>query len=499
MLKVASLFTDGAVLCRDREIRIFGETVEGAEVRAVLTDRDGRILAENETTGKDGRFMIGLPPQTAQTGCRLILSCREERTEAKDIAIGDVYLAGGQSNMELELRNSLGGTEQVPDDPLLRFFNVPRMARVNAEQQEAVRNTRWQGVTRETAGFNSAAASIFGTEMRRKHPEIPVGIIGCYWGGTSVTCWMDEETLRLTAEGVRYLEDYAKACGGITMEAYLEKEKEFQQGISDWCVKADEYRAQHPGTDDRGIEKAIGPFPWNPPAGPGSPYRPAGLAESMLKEIAPVSLTAALYYQGEEDTWRTEQYDMLMNMLIRYWRKIFRNPELPFLFVQLPMWIPYDGEDSFTWARTRLAQAAVRDGVRNTGMICLLDEGEYGNIHPVNKRPVGMRLAELAGRMLYGEGEISPRVSGRWVSGDVMTVVTTQHLKTDDGEAPRLLEIAGADGTFVPAEGEISENTIRLRAEPVKHPVSARYAWTDWSDRVNVFGGNGLPLEPFCL
>ena len=132
-------------------------------------------------------------------------------------------------------------------------------------------------------------------------------------------------------------------------------------------------------------------------------------------------------------------------------------------------------------------------------MICLADEGEYGNIHPVNKRPVGMRLAELAGYMLYGEGKISPRAAGRWVSGNVMTIVTTQNLKTNDGEAPRLLEIAGEDGVFVPAEGEISENTIRLRAETVKHPVSARYAWTDWSDRVNVFGENGLPLEPFRL
>ena len=499
MLRPASLFTDGAVLCRDREIRIFGEADSGAEVSAVLLDRGGNMLAEAACRSRDGRFLLSLCPQEAQTGCRLVLSSGEERAEAEGIAIGDVYLAGGQSNMEMELRNAAGGTEAAEEDPLLRFFNVPRMALVNEEQQKAVRETRWQPVTRETAGYNSAAATYFGMAMRRKRPDIPVGIIGCYWGGTSVTCWMDGETLRTTAEGIRYLDEYAKLCGGKSMETYLEEEKAFRQGIDDWSRKADEYRAGHPGAGDREIEKILGPFPWNPPAGPGSPYRPAGLAESMLKEIAPVSMTAALYYQGEEDAGQTEQYDVLMTALIGYWRKIFRNPELPFLFVQLPMWIPYDGEDSFTWARTRLAQAAVRDGVRNTGMICLLDEGEYGNIHPVNKRPVGMRLAELAGRMLYGEGEISPRVSGRWVSGDVMTVVTTQHLKTDDGEAPRLLEIAGADGTFVPAEGEISENTIRLRAEPVKHPVSARYAWTDWSDRVNVFGGNGLPLEPFCL
>ena len=500
MLETASLFTDGAVLCRDREIRIFGRADSGKTVTALLQDSRGGILAEESGTAAEGRFEITLPPQRARTRCTLTVSSGDERVTAADVAVGDVYLAGGQSNMELELRNSRGGIGQVRDDSLLRFFNVPRKAFVCEEQQAALRETKWQPVNRETAGGNSAVASVFGDLIRRKHPEIPVGIIGCYWGGTSVTCWTDEETLRTVTEGIRYLEENAEACRGITMEAYLRKEKEFLQGIDDWCRKADAYRTTHPGTDDREIEEVLGPFPWNPPAGPGSPYRPAGLAESMLREIAPAALTAVLYYQGEEDTGKTDQYDILMTAMIRYWRKIFRNAELPFLFVQLPMWIPYGGEDTFTWARTRLAQAAVRDSVRNTGMICLLDEGEYGNIHPVNKRPVGERLAELAEKMIYGgAGEVSPRAAGRFVRGNVMTVLLSADVCTKDGEPPRLLEIAGEDGRYVPAEGEAAEGVLRIHAEQVDHPVSARYAWTDWSDRVNLAGLNGLPLEPFEL
>ena len=496
-LEPSPLFTDGAVFCRNREIRIFGEAADDAEVRVVLTDREDRVLAENEATAKNGRFMIGLPPQEAQTGCRLVIGSGGEQVTAEDIAVGDVYLAGGQSNMELELRNAKGGTEQVRDDNLLRFFNVPRKAFVCEEQQRAVRETRWQPVTRETAGYNSAVASIFGEAMRKKRPDVPVGIIGCYWGGTSVTCWMDEETLRSMNEGVRYLEEDKAKRGGKTMEQYLEEEAAFIRGMDDWGRKAEEIRKERPGTDEREIEKEIGPFPWNPPAGPGSPYRPAGLARSMLAEIAPVALTAALYYQGEEDTGRTERYDVLMTALIRFWRKIFRNPELPFLFVQLPMWIPYDGEDTYTWARTRLAQAAVRDSVPDTGMICLLDQGEYGNIHPVDKVPVGLRLAELAGRKLYGEGEESPRASGITTDGDTVTVMLDRVVVTRDGKAPALMEVAGADGRYEPAEAVIAGDTLKLRAKEVPQPVSARYAWTDWSDRVNVFGKNGLPLEPF--
>ena len=497
MLELASLFTDGAVLCREREIRIFGRADSGAEVTVFLEDSRGNAIAEGTAAAMEGKFLVCLPPQRAQTGCRLAILSGGERAEAKDIAIGDVYLAGGQSNMELELRNAKGGTEQVRDDGLLRFFNVPRKAYVCEEQRQAVRETRWHAVDRETAGYNSAAASIFGETMRKKHPEIPVGIIGCYWGGTSVTCWMDEDTLRSVSEGIRYLEENEARCAGKTMEAYLADEKAFQQGMDDWERKAEEIRKERPDTSNEEIVKILGPFPWNPPAGPGSPFRPAGLAESMLKAIAPATMTAVLYYQGEEDTWRTEQYDLLMTAMIRYWRKLFRNAELPFLFVQLPMWLDYGAKATFTWARTRLAQAAVRDSVRNTGMICLLDQGEYGNIHPTDKVPVGLRLAELAGKVLYGEGEESPRAAGRWVHGNVMTVLLTQTVHTPDGEAPRLLEIAGEDGVFVPAEGEAGEGVLRIRSDRVKRPAAARYAWTDWSDKVNLFGENGLPLEPF--
>ena len=499
MLEAASLFTDGAVLCREKEIRIFGKAEDGRTVEALLTGADGAVLARGVADARDGRFVIFLPPVKAQTGCTLVLSSGEERQTAENIAIGDVYLAGGQSNMEMELRNAAGGVEQAEDDPLLRFFNVPKKAVAGEEQRAALRETRWRPVNRETSGINSAVATIFGARMRRKHPEIPVGIIGCYWGGTSVTCWMDEETLRSLTEGVRYLAEYAEACGGKNMETYLEEEAAAQRAMADWERKADAYRATHPGADDREITRACGLYPWNPPAGPGSPFRPAGLAETMLKEISPVTLTAVIYYQGEEDTWKTEKYDQLMTAMIRWWREIFRNPELPFLFVQLPMWIQYDGEDTFTWARTRLSQAAVRDSVRNTGMICLLDEGEYGNIHPLNKRPVGERLAELAGKMLYGEGEESPRAAERWIVGPVMTVRMTAPVCTRDGAAPKLLEIAGEDGMFVPAEGEISDGMLRIYSEKIPRPVSARYAWTDWSKEANLTGESGLPAEPFWI
>ena len=213
----------------------------------------------------------------------------------------------------------------------------------------------------------------------------------------------------------------------------------------------------------------------------------------------PAALTAILYYQGEEDAEKTDRYDVLMELLIRSWRELFRDPELPFLFVQLPMWLDWDAEDRRSWARMRLAQAKTRDAVPWTGMVCLLDQGEYGNIHPTAKRPVGERLAELAGAMLYGGGAVSPRATGVFAEGKALTVRLTAPVTVRGGGEANLLEIAGADGRYVPAAAEIRGTELRLTAGETVHPAKARYAWTDWSDRVNLFGENGLPLEPFDM
>ncbi|QUC66023.1 sialate O-acetylesterase [Aristaeella hokkaidonensis] len=498
MLKPASLFTDGAVLCRRKEIRVFGDVSEGLTVTVRLLSREGTLLGEGSARAEGTRFLVSLPPQEAQAGCRLVIQAGDEQAEADDVAIGEVFLAGGQSNMELELRNADEGPEIIRqyDDPLLRFFNVPKQSVQGPAQQKAVAETRWQAVSPGTGGVNSAVAYFFAAMLRERIPEIPVGIIGCYWGGTSVTCWMEEDVLRTEPEGVRYLEEYEALTAGKSMETWQEEENLFQETFGAWCSKVDEYKQSHPGAPWADIEAACGFVPWNPPAGPGSPYRPAGLAVTMVREIVPVTLTGILFYQGEEDTGKTDHYDTLLTLLIRTWRKLFRDEALPFLFVQLPMWVDQNGIDTFRWPLLRKAQAAVRDAVPGTGMICLLDQGEYGNIHPTAKRPVGERLAELAGIMLYGAGEVSPRALDLTPQGDTLSIRLSAPVQFR-GETAALLEIAGADGSYVPARAEIRGDRLLLRADSIRQPVHARYAWTDYAAQVPFFGENNLPLEPF--
>ena len=206
-----------------------------------------------------------------------------------------------------------------------------------------------------------------------------------------------------------------------------------------------------------------------------------------------------LFYQGEEDSWRTRQYDVLLTSFIFQLRELFMDGELPFLNVQLPMWI--DGaatEDSKLWPVLRQAQQKVWRNVRNTGLAVLIDEGEFDNIHPMNKRVVGERLYECALDVIYQEpARLSPFAIGKYQKNGKL-IVTLSAPVTDYGSGDSLMEIAGEDGAFQPAEVQLEEKQIILSSPAVPRPIAARYAWMDYA-KVRLFGENGLPLAPFAL
>lgn len=498
---LSPLFTDHAVLCRGKELRLFGTAQEGEELTLALNDAGGRLLAKDTARAQNGRFCFRLPPQEAQTNCSLILSDGKETLIFTDIAIGEVYLAGGQSNMELELQNADEGQELIPRhmNDWVRYFNVPKFARFSPEMEEANKNARWLSVAPGTAKDMSAVAYFFAMKLQA-HLNVPVGIIDCYWGGTSVTCWMDEETLLRTAEGERYLREYRESWAGKSMEEYLREEGAFFGGLDEWAKKADALKKAHPEYTTKEINDEIGPCPpWNPPVGEGSPFRPDGLVHTMLERVIPAALTGVLFYQGEEDTWRTEKYDILLSSFILRLREQFMDGELPFLNVQLPMWIDGAAEkDSKLWPPLRLAQWKVYRNIRNTGLAVLLDQGEFDNIHPTNKRVVGERLYETALDTVYHEpASLSPYACGKCRRGSALTVFLSAPVEAR-GEGDMLLEIAGEDGAFLPARAEIHENALVLSHPQIPRPALARYAWTDFAS-VRLFGKNGLPLAPFWL
>ena len=495
---VSRLFSDHAVLCREKEIRIFGKTRKRIRLTAALYDAADHLLAQDSLVAEDA-FVFRLPPQKAQTDCRLDIFSDKERVSFRDIAIGDVYLANGQSNMELELQNADEGAALVKThcNPLVRYYNVPKFARETREADEANENAVWRAIAPEVGGDMSAAAYFFAMKLQ---PEIgvPLGIVDCYWGGTSIACWMNEETLRSTAECARYEKEYSEQCAGKSMEAYLEEEAAFILEMEEWGKSAEKIKAGRPDITPQELNKILGPFPWHPPVGIGSPFRPCGLFHTMLSRTLPVALTGVLYYQGEEDTWRTKKYDVLLTSYICMLRDLYRDQELPFINVQLPMWIDAGAEDSKNWPRLREAQYKVYRNVRNTGLAILIDEGEYDNIHPTNKRVVGERLYEEAMDVIYRlPCKKAVYMRGYSIRGNAICVLLSDAVY-DTGTGEYLMEIAGEDGEYKTADLHIEGNLLTLSHPDIARPVAARYAWTDYAI-VRLKGANGMPLAPFVI
>ena len=491
MFKVSPLFGDHAILPMGKELRIFGTADEGEVIRATLTTADGTVAGGGMSGTRAGRFLIYLPPQEPDMG-PLTLTVTSDSAEyiAHDLQIGLVFMAGGQSNMEWGLWNAEGGQEVIKthNDSNLRYFNVPRVSVLDEAGLAAHDAACWQKIVPHTGGDMSAVAYFFARKVRQE-TGLPVGIVGCNWGGTSILSWMDEVALHRSVPAMQAAADYEAEYGHVTMEEWQQKQSAFQVDMDAWNAKVTRIKDANPGIEWAEVEKQAGVCPWNPPPGPGSPYRPGQLAGTMVDKIVPMALSGILFYQGESDVGRAEKYGELLITLVTRWRELFADPELPFYNVQLPMFIDAGAQDDRRWALLRQQQEKAWHALRNSYLAVMIDAGEYGNIHPVDKVTPGERLA----RLFLGKDE-TPRAISKCTQGNVLTVTLT-HPVSGEGD---LFEVAGEDGVYVPAKAELAGRCIRLRAEDVDHPVKARYAWVNWA-KVHVFGENGLPLAPFVL
>ena len=492
-LQLAAIFSDHMVLSRGKNIRIFGEAADGAQVTVQLNGQTAQTVATH------GRFEAVLAPMPAGGPYTLTVSDGSTTRTFADVMIGDVYFAGGQSNMEWALEQAQGGPELIKtiDEPLIRYVNFPRNAWLDDNALAAERNMRWKPLQPGVCGDVSAVACHFALRLQ---PEIGVaiGIIGCFWGGTSVVCWMDENALKQTTAGATLLTEYAERVKDKSDEQYAAEMKAYDDAFQAWWQRVLKLQAENPDIPWGDINEQAGQCPWPQPEGRKSGFRPAGLAETMVKRIAPYALTGFLFYQGEEDTKHPHYYRSLLMALIAYWRDLFVDPTLPFLFAQLPVYIGKGEEDFKNWPPVRMAQERVYQDMRNTGLTVLIDCGEFDNIHPKDKTTVGYRLYLQALKVIYGRDvhADSPRAIALRRDGDTLLVQLSEPVMAN-GEAA-LFELAGEDGVFHSAQAEIGEMELRLRADGVPVPLHARYAWVNYGI-VHVFGQSGLPLAPFAL
>ncbi|MBC6992389.1 sialate O-acetylesterase [Hymenobacter sp. BT491] len=232
-------------------------------------------------------------------------------------------------------------------------------------------------------------------------------------------------------------------------------------------------------------------------------YQPGGLFNGMIAPLLPYSIKGVLWYQGESNTSKPEEYQQLLTALIADWRTHWKQPKLPFIYAQLPNFMAVKEQPSESeWARLRESQRRTL-AVPNTAMSVNIDLGEWNDIHPLAKEDVAKRLALAAEKVAYGESKIvssGPLYQGMQVAGNKATLTFTNTgsgLVAKGGGPLKRFAVAGADNKFVWANARIEGNKVIVWSEQVATPVTVRYAWADNPEGANLYNKEGLPASPF--
>ncbi len=506
MFRTASVFSSNMVLQRNSNVAVWGEADDGTVITVSIAG------AETVTTAKNGKWKAILPPMEAGGPYEMDILSRNERDgrEIKEahrfynVMIGEVWLCGGQSNMELELQNCKGGKEileTLTPECNVRFYYTPKCRMLDEELFAAERNSGWSEAGRDSSAAWSAVGFFFARKLA-KELGVTVGLIGCNWGGTSASAWMDRETIADSKQTVSYIEEYEKATRGKPVELQIREYDEYFKYHCEWNERQNELYKKEPDASWDRVLEVCGECKYPGPMNCKNEYRPAGLYETMLMRVCPYTLKGFLYYQGESDDHKPDSYYKLFTNLIGLWRDKWGDDELPFIFVQLPMFRYEQDPDYKHWCKIRAAQMKAYRTVKNTGIAVITDCGEFNNIHPVDKLPVGERLCLQAMKLAYGmDVDAFGPMYKDCVFRDGGIELIFEH--ADDGfvvkgDKPGTFEIAGEDGLFHSANASINGSRIFIKSDHVAVPKYARFDWFNWTE-VKLFGKNGIPAAPFAI
>ena len=464
-LSISSLYADYMVLQRDVPLDIHGTANTGEKITVEIGGQKASATADNQ-----GKWSVVLSPMQAAEDLTLTIIAGKQRKVFSHVAVGEVWLCSGQSNMAFMLCQAESGKQDIAaaDDPQLRLFDMkgrwetydvawPASCLDSLNHLQYFHETTWQPSTSTSASRFSAVGYYYGRMLRQKL-GVPVGLICNAVGGAPTEAWVDRNSLETSFPNI--------------LSNWLQND--FTQ---DW-VRG---RAAKNLTND---QTKLGRHP----------YEPCYLYESGILPLQRYPIKGVIWYQGESNAHNKDAHAKLFSLLVNGWRQNWNNPDMPFYFVQLSSL----NRPSWPWFRD--SQLRLMKEISNTGMAVSSDYGDSLDVHPRCKQPIGERLARWALAKTYGQ-HITP-------SGPVFSSVTRQAdalivsflyadgLQTSDGKSPSCFEIAEEDGLFQPATATIEGNTVRLTSPTIKHPRYVRYAWQPFT-RANLVNADQLPASTF--
>jgi len=479
---LATVFADSMVIQRDQPINIWGTASERENIQITLNGKSYQGKADDK-----GAWLISLPAQSVAVKQSFSVEGDTNTIKISNIAFGDVYLASGQSNMEFKLKEALtkfpqeDKLEQYPD---IRQFKVKRHYVFKGPQLD-IENGNWLTASQETVGEFSAVAWFFAKDLYKRY-QVPIGIISSNVGATPVESWMSVESLD------SFPETQALAYN-LADTKYIEQlKKDYAQERAEWwkknpTAKKLAFNFMHRTSLD---------------------FKPVGLYNAMIAPLSNMKFSGVIWYQGESNTPEPARYSDKFTTLINQWRTLFDQPQLPFMFVQLANFMkPDDVPTESAWAEIRDQQTQVLKTVDNTAMALAIDVGERHNIHPLDKKTVGERLALGARHLVYGESKLnylSPLIDKAKLSNG-QAKFNFKHINkglTVKGEKLLGFAIASADKKFIWANATLdrtnaNNNQVTVWHDSIKSPKYVRYAWGNNPENANLYNDQGLPATPF--
>lgn len=480
-VRLPDVIAGSMVLQQNQTVPIWGWAEPGEAVTVEFAGQKKTAVA-----AADGKWRVDLGKMAASSTSRVMTIRGKNTIELKDILVGEVWIVSGQSNMQWRLPESTDGAAATAaaNHPSIRLFNVSREVAFKRRQGKL---GEWAACSPETVKEFSAAGFYFAVELHNEL-KVPVGIINSSYGGSQAEAWTP----------VAYLNASPDLKPTVERTKVWEAERETVRGnyaaaIAKWREDSDKARAAGA----------------RPSPSPGVPdalrdYRIASsIYDGMIEPLIPFAIKGAIWYQGESNEARAEQYNLLLPTMIRAWRERWGQGNFPFGIIQLPNYraIKAEPEES-AWSFIREAQRRMALTTAKTGLIVIIDIGEAGDIHPKNKLDVGKRMAVWALKNSYGKKLVdSPVFVKSEVNGKKMVLTFAdvgRGLKMRSGDALNEFAIAGADKKFVWADAKIvAKNKIEVWSPAVSSPVAVRYAFNSNPKNPNLTNDSGLPASPF--